>query len=300
MDIKTIPAVIVGVMVALVMVGATMPIWADTLATEDTFTNDTGTLWRMKELKAGDTWTYTGATQTWTYNDVVQDGVIASGWNALLGPDWCLRSNGQIRGTSIAGNLYNTILAVTSDDTITFTAQGLNGNGTQSIPGYGVYTNGDYVLTDYSSMGAYVNGDTEIFGTGVTGVDGVDMICHISATVDDGVTFTISDNRNGQHITDIVLTNTKVNYTTVDNYNDLYKVTSITTDIAFNATDSENVTTAHTGTITYSSVVVPYEVVGERSVSMSGALGALVSIIPLLIIAGLVIGAVTWFMLRKG
>ena len=51
---------------------------------------------------------------------------------------------------------------------------------------------------------------------------------------------------------------------------------------------------------TYSYFIVPYEVSLERSVYMGGSLGALVSIIPLLIIAGLVIGAVTWFMLRKG
>mgnify|MGYP003315217643 CR=1 FL=1 len=39
MDVKAFPALIVGVVVALVLAGATLPIWADTLATEDTFTN---------------------------------------------------------------------------------------------------------------------------------------------------------------------------------------------------------------------------------------------------------------------
>lgn len=287
---------IVGITVAIlvsitVLAGVLMPVLDDATTVNETFTNDTNTLWRMKALENGDTYTFTGATDTWTLNGVDQE-ITANGQNALLGPNWCVRANGQTRGETISGNLYNTILAVTSESTITFTAQGLGGNATQDLPGYGVDKDGDYTLTVFGQMAAYCNGDSKIVGTGNTAVDNIGMIVHVEATVDDGATFTILDNRGGVHISNVVLSNTKVNYSPVDGFKDLYKVSSVTTDIAFDSTDGDNVTTSHTGSIEYSSVVVPYEVTAERSVHFTDNQNALLAVIPMLVIVAILIGVV--------
>lgn len=297
METKKIVMGVISIAVAIIVLMSMIPIFTDAGASEDTFTNDTNVLWRMKALENGDTYTFTGATDTWTLNGVDQ-GIPANGQNALLGPDWCVRANGQARGSTISGNLYNTILAVTSEDTITFTAQGLGGDATQSLPGYGVDKNGDYALTIFGQMSAYANGNSVIVGTGNTAVDNVGFVCHVEATVDDGATFTIMDNRGGVHISNVVLSNTKVNYTTVDGYKDLYKVSSITTDIAFDSTDGDNVTTSHTGSIEYSSVVVPYEVTAERSAHASPVESTLIGLIPLLMMVGIMLTAVGLFIAK--
>lgn len=281
---------IIGLVLALVVGGLLVgglliPSIEGMTATEKTFENEG--LWRMKEISTGDEWTYDGTT--WAYNGE-STGIAKLGSNALLGDEWAMRSNGQLRSSNGAGNLSNATVTVTVNDTVQISGSGLQGSGTHAINGYGVDLKGDYIMSDYTNTNMYVNGDTVLYGTGATSITGTNFICHVEGSVNGGATFTIMDAYNSPTITDVVISNAQVNYTPVDGYKDLYQVTSMTCDISCNST-SGGETTACTGTITYSSIVAPYKVTAELSQHLDATQIAMFGVISILGIVALVVVA---------
>lgn len=272
---KIIAVVLALVIGATLVGGLLVPTVQAVTTTEQTFENEG--LWRMKEIKNGDVWTFSNSPATWVCNGETQTGIYSSGSNGMLGDNWLIRSNGQARGPFISGNA--TSLSATADE-INITFSGLSGTLTYPISGYGIDNTGDYILSDYTKP-VYINGDSIIYGTGVSGVDDIGCTINVVATVDGGATFTMMSNRNSSDISNAVFSNVTINYEAVDGFKDLYKVASITADVTFDNT-VEGVTTNHTGSVSYSSYVVPYKVTAERSqhldtvqVAMFGVIGLL-------------------------
>lgn len=308
MDIKTIPAVIVGVMVALAIVGATMPIWADTLASEDTLTN--AGYYRMEKVTSDDETVY---TLTWNKSEdiirvnnevinmedkstyaslngvsvVMTDNTISRYVPGLRIQSWISGQGGSI------GYNGGTMDIELNQGTITITFnKGLETEAVKTstyTTAYIVSNVGDYVMKK-STTDSYVKEDTELYAMGVTTLNtsntpvlSVLKMTGDASSVEFSAIYGLSD--------DPVFSNVTIDKTDNNSYVDLYNLKKITATVTYDSADTD---------ITYSFFIVPYEVTAERAVYMGGPLGALVSIIPLLIIAGLVIGAVTWFMLRKG
>ena len=302
MDAKTIVVSVVSIAIAcLFAVTLLIPVIAESTTTEDTFTNEG--LWRMKEIETGDVWSRVsdgGTGYKWTLNGVDQI-TISNGSNAILGNDWCVRSNGQFRGHSGAGNI-NLVVATAGADNVQISGSGLNGSGTQSKSGYGLDVSGDYLIIDYNTS-AYLLGDSPIYATGFSSVAEQPIIVHIEGNIDDGVTITCESSFNNSGtptMSNFVASNVQINYTEVDGYKDLYKFTSITADVSFDLTPyGSEETTSYNGSINYSSVVVPYEVTAERSIHPDANTNSLLNLIPLLVIVGIILGTVGFIALRK-
>ena len=127
---------------------------------------------------------------------------------------------------------------------------------------------------------------SDLFAEGVTTVNG--YWGNVIKIAGDISSVTIDYVLGGQTVT---FSNEEIVKAPVKNHNNLYLLDKIT----FTATGSNGDTA-----VTYSYFLVPYEVTAERTISMDGPLGVLVGVIPLLMVAGLVTGAVVWFINRKG
>lgn len=287
MDNRIVMISIAAVIGIIVLGSVLMPILDDATTTEETFTNNG--LWRMKEIENGDVWSYSKTGPVITLNDVEQTGITSDGGtNWILGDTWCVRTNGNARGATISGSSIASISATAGEVNITFT--GVTGTATQDLPGYGVDNKGDFTLKGYDGT-AYLNGDSPIFATGQTTIDGYQFMVHVEGNINDGVTFTAFPQRNSTEMNDIVITNAAINYTAVNGYEDLYSFVSATCDIAF-TTGSDDTLTNYSGPITYSSVVVPYEVSAERSVHFTAGQNAIFAAIPVMIILAVLLGVV--------
>lgn len=307
MDIKAFPALIVGVVVALVLAGATLPIWADTLATEDTFTNEG--YYRMAEYD--NTASFTAKWDHTDPNKFTIDGVTydlpttqqSIDLNLMCGQSFFLRYNqfsgyayvqtygDTIGGSYIARSDNNQDMDVTvSAGSITFDNGGGSPKTVSYTEMYAINGTGDYVLKKPTDR-AYMLGDSEIIAIGHSSYN---IDTYLTGTIDDGF---IRDYRSpsnpGGDVTNFTFGDVVIDDTEITGYNNLYGLLKLT----WTATNNDTSTTYDT---IYSQFLVPYEVTAERSVSMSGPLGVLVGVLPLLIVAGLVTGAVVWFINRKG
>lgn len=311
MDIKAFPALIVGVVVALVLAGATLPIWADTLATEDTFTNEG--YFYLDKLKSTDetehtiswastnnkiltidgvdmdvtTWglsSYQQVTVFATETDLIRLGVTSVGF----GLQWIQIRGATISYASASSNFDATISGGTASIML----------DTESDPRILTYTEAYFIQPDKSDYvmkksneSAYMNSDSPIYSLGYTslsyGGGNDNAVLKITGNVE---SVNIQAVRQSSAY-EVAFSNIVIDHTAVSNYLDLYKFDKIT----FTATENDTANAC-----IYSYVIVPTEITADRSVSMAGPLGVLVGVIPLLMVAGLVTGAVVWFINRKG
>lgn len=273
---------VVGIMVTFTLL---IPVIDDVTHTEDTFTNEG--LWRMSAIKDGDVWTRDPSIENlWSFNGSSE--VLPSlGNSALLGDNWCIRSNGQGRGETLSGNASS--LSATAGE-IDITLTGLGGSSVQSLPGYGWDPNGSYLMKNWNAD-TYVLGDSIIYGTGASSVGDTGVIIHVEGTVNDGATVTVMQNSGGATISNVVVSDVVVNAVAVEGYDSLYKFTSITANVSLDATVG-GTTSSQSGSIVYNMVVVPYEVTAELSNHTSSMNIAVIAIIPLLVIVALVMVAV--------
>lgn len=288
MDPKRIVALVVGASVMVLIFSALLvPIINDATTTEKTFKNEG--LWRMKEIENGDIWTRTTETG-WSFGD---EAITATGGsNVLLGDDWCIRAVGHMRSSATvnASTNLNNATVTAGEELIVASKTDTTWTRNLNYPGYGVDPNGAYTMSAFEGS-AYLNGDSIIYGSGVSEVDSVQIFVHVTGTVDDGVTFTVTQSSGSNAISDVTITNTTVNYTAVSGYDDLYNVTGVTCDISFTAT-IDDVATQKTGTIAFSSYVIPYEVTAELTVHPDSATNALISAIPIIAMIGIVLAVV--------
>lgn len=307
MKITGFPALVVSVVVALVVFGAVMPIFADTTQADDTFTNEG--YFRMSKYAWTDefnaTWDHTTPTQI-TINDVVQtlpSSIDQAGVSIIAGDNYFLRWHPSTTGGYVS--LYYDGVALTTasgndgtDMTISLDSSGMLYSVNSETPAsrlvetvgpfYAVDSDGAYIMK-YATGTAYLNSDSVIYGCGRTTVNSVIIGTLVSGSIEDGATANVW---RGDGVTAGDVT---ISYTEIDNYVDLYEFTKMTFPVNYTVDDVDT-----TSTLTYSFVVVPYEITAERATHPDGALTAILDLLPFLVGAGLVVGAVAWFITRKG
>lgn len=300
MDVKKFPMLIVGVVVALVLAGAVLPVFAETTSATDTFSNVEGSQSYMEKIGPD--------TENYTF---VFDGVNNPGWITVNGVDvrpnegtlFCVDNFGLIRNNrGIIDDRFSEVRLEFGNGPGTtqyVNISIINGVcsyiwGTETTPttidisagGFGIIDKGDYVMSG-ASQHKYLTDDSEIYGQGLTGVSGGAWNTQLV------VKGNIEDNVNVTCIyppaqSDTVFSDIVIVKQSISGYVDLYDMDKIT----FVATYGENAPTD----CTYNRVIIPAQVTVEKAVHPDGALSVMLNILPLLAIAGLVTGAVVWFL----
>lgn len=278
MEIKTIITVIIAGMLGAVVFAGLLPVFADTSSPDTTFTNEG--LWRMSALEPGDTWVRTSTDNSWSYNNEVVLTSENSASNVILGNNWAVRGNGIVWSSVYYTNNPDITVTV-NEDTVVVQTKTYN-----SLEGYGLNPDGDYIMTQYNNP-VYVNGDSQIYATGATTIDGLGFVVHLEGSINDGVTVECNTVNNTSAIGDFEVSNININAVEEKAYKDLYRLEGITFDVAFIETSDE---TPHSGTASYSSYVVPYEVTSEKTYHPDGPTSALLNLLPVLIAIGLIVG----------
>ena len=143
---------------------------------------------------------------------------------------------------------------------------------------YVIDNTGPYVMKE-SNEAAYMKGDSEFIGIGITSIGGSNKTLYINGTIDEGAEITSWDST-------LTFTDISVNSTSVNGYKDLYTLESIT---------------AKSGTtdITYSYFMVPASVTAELSQHLSPAEIAILNALPVLIIVTLIMMAAGALYLKR-
>lgn len=304
MNAKSIAMGVVAMVVAVVLVvTCAVPIITDSVATEDTFTNKG--LFFVEGLEEGQTVTYSCDSNGVYVNNVQITGDYATGYSGgasiAYTENFVIRWGGTgpyaLRGAYWAYN-QNASASITFNGNGTYSGTYTSGLTTTDISGtytefYGlVLEKTDRIMTS-STSNKYVNGDTIINGTGLTNCTNIGsfIVFNIDGTVDDGITVTGYSQTNGSELSTLTYSNVSINKTEVSGYKDLYNVTSVTFDV----TD----TNEKTDSVTYTVFTIPTEVTAERSVHVDGPTGDILAVIPILMVLGIVIGAVALFLTTR-
>lgn len=297
MDIKTISVALAILTVGAVMFGALIPIFQDVTATEDVFSNVKGSQGYFVSLDDST------VSYSLTFDGSNPGKVVVNGEDVPLfdGTIIAITDSGIFRCNNSLGTRLSLISSSNTASAIESTLQISVENGvfTYSIGGadsvtmdistgcFALAPTGDYVMTG-ANQTIYVNSDTEIYGSGLTSVTGGawNTNFQLIGSIDDGVAVTVNYPVNNKPS----ISNESINYTEVSNYKGLYKLHNIT----FDATIGDDVTAC-----SYDRIIVPADVLGERSNHVDGPTGAVIDLIPLMIGLGLVILSIGWFVARK-
>lgn len=286
MDVKAFPALIVGVVVALVLFGATLPAWGD--INDDmitTYTNTGGTRATMLDLSGTHTIISNGTTITIDGGDPI----TVVNYNLALASDQINGRRfgnsiqwGSPNGATIAGDIDLTITDGMINGTLTSIASGTVYTFTNAKINYMAYPDnaGAYtmVFSDNVLRSIYLTDpETQFYSANFLNTTGqwfsyYNGVLTVGGQINDTMTFT------GE----------KVDYDTT-----VYRYTISQDDIVFTVDNAGEDYTVHPYIC-----VVPYEVHGMAT-QTNHIVATLLSILPLLIGAGLVLGAVAWFIVRK-
>lgn len=313
MDIKTISVALAIVTVSAVIFGALLPMFQDVTATEDTFTNEG--YYRMSNYDAS-----AEHTVVWTQDNhktVTVDGVdvpidisiVGSQITLIADTNFLVRYNLYADGATLTfvGGSGGTYTASTSA-TITMsggTCTAVMDANTRTSAYTNLYLpslDGPYVMKKADTI-AYLNGDSEIFAYGLTrvknsaggntGSPGFGL--EFSGSYDSGITDRIWRNDNTAPLS---LSDVSLNVAKNDKFVDLYIFESITATGTLTETIDDQQVTTSSG-VTYTYIIVPYQVAAERVVTVDGPTGAVIDLIPLIVALSIVILAVGWFITRK-
>lgn len=306
METKNIIGIILTVTVGIICIGTVMmPILTDAAASEDTFTNDG--LYRMTKYD-----TTAEFTAVWDYTDpyiiTIGDEEVAlpetsSYLMTMTGNDGYLARMGVVSSaTGFAIQVYDSTskavriyasegdyLSMTitvSAGTVTFD----NGTSTYSVT-YDdsmlfISNDGAYVMKNADDT-AYVNGDSDFYGIGITKLtvgesSSTNFALYLIGNIDDG--FTVAG-INGTISSD----NHVITKTTYEDHIDLYGLSEVSFTAVY--TD-ETTTTDYETAVSYSQIIVPYEVTAERTVHFDDSQATIIMLIPVLIILALMMVAV--------
>lgn len=290
---------LISVVVAVVLFATMLvPIIGEATTTERTFDNRTDALWQVDALDSDSVYTFEWDHTTPTIATVNGETVNLANGTLICATDSFLIRYG-LDGTgyylqSVPGSTFNLIVysAGTNQGDVTIeissgtiTATIVKGTTTTSTAtfneGWGIVADGAYVMKAPTQK-AYVLDDSTVFALGLTTINGVwQNMFEIQGTVEnvdvtqvypDPATYTISD---------VVIHSVELN-----TYVELNQIESIT----FVATNIEDDSIVYNATYNY--FIVPATVTAELSQHLNDTEGALVGIIPLLVIVGLVIGVV--------
>lgn len=286
--------VLVTITVGIIFVGSLLgPVINEASATEKTFDNTPYGYYDMKPIETDDIWVYSDGS--WTYNgELVATNTDGDKVSAVVTNNTTIRQDGMVRSTIYSGSNAETVEAVVVDNTDYISISNVGGNTTNVIytSGYGVVSDGDYILKKYTTAG-YVKGDTPLWVTGFTNLvdseGNSQVIVHIEGTIDDGLTITITPKKYGT-TSDITVGEYTLNYEVDEEGVDLYRITNVTFDVTGTFNGEE-----YTKTFTYSTFVIPKEVTTELTHHLDAGEIAILAAIPLMAIAALVLLAVRFF-----
>lgn len=302
MEFRFAPFLISVVIGVVLFATVLIPIVDDATTTERTFTNDDYFITMDKiDSESSHIITWTQATNT----KITVDGVdITPNWESVT---IVAEENNLIRCSKVTGDntyylnmvgedvptgygsrLDKSVTVTIEGGVITFagvTSADVNYSATSTFTtGYCINPSneGDYqYIMKTPTSKAYVLGDSEIYGIGYSNVGGAwNNVFSISGTIDDGLDVILVSTPLDS---DPTISNETTVYTAVSGYKDLYQFEKETFDASYGG---------NTYALTYSFVIVPSEVTAELSQHMSDTEIALTSIIPLLVVIGLVIGVV--------
>lgn len=308
MELKNYAAMTIGTVIA-VMLFATMvvPVIGEATTTEKTFTNggyftydavaddtDVTIVWEMASpdvVKIGDnTITMPEGASSWTI--VGSENFTARFYrNATVTGIQCYGTSGYISGNTGTAGLTSLTVAVSAASMV-ITAGENTKTYTMGDHGFVLNPIGKGALTlKYSDEAAYINEDTEVYLCGTTFVTGSGTNDFVGVfgwgTVDD---LTMSSFYGNSSPNTVSFGDVTATYSAVSGYVDLYLLEKFTFPLTQNGA---------TVTATYSYFVVPTEVTAELSIHPDDTSIALLSIIPVLIVVGLIIGVATIFLSRR-
>lgn len=297
---------IVSLMVTVILALAVLvPVIQDSSASEDTFTNDG--YYRMSKITSDDegSWVYSWTSEKpkiVVVNDV-EYNIDPSGSYTIIGAGdgWVSRlvntssysyiqnmySDGLGSGGNGMKSMDCTITGGTASFSIVLADDTTSTKSMTYTYAYVLDKDGPMIMKD-STIPAYMNEDSDIFAIGVTASAGFPLnVFMITGNIEDGVTVDNTIHKSGGQ--DFVASNVVIHESEKTDHIDLYSLDKIT----FTATDGTDTINA-----TYSYFLVPYEVTAERSVHVSTVEASLLNIIPLLVVIGIVMGAV-WFIRQR-
>lgn len=280
MEIGKLPMAIVGITIAVIVCAVVLiPVVQESTITEDKFVN-TG-LYYVTNPTEETTVEFLGGTD-WTINGEPLDYTIVGASNILIFDDIFVRNNGQVRGS--LSQTWSAASLTINNGTVTGTAT-VGGNSTSISWTYSesfIATNdeqADFIMKS-NIESSYIKKDSEIVGMGLSNIkdsSGNNNATVFYVTVENLTPVVTTPNTN------VTVSNVQVNATSVDGYIDLYKFTSVTFTATWGTYDTD---------VTYNIVIVPHEVIAERSVHPDQTTIQLLNVIPLLVIIGIVMLAV--------
>lgn len=297
---------LVGLTVMAVIFSAMLPIMGEVTSAEDTFTNEG--YYYMKKISATDTETHTlyydynDDSYIFKVDDVDITDKIQSNLITTVATDdstWCMRAQKNeyvgLQGVGINFGGHNSRIAEVTFDSGTVTVDRwylIDGVITQGSTVTGSYTDlwlvsvepTDYVMKK-SDVPVYMLKDSEYIAAGVTSMTQWNTMILIDGDMTDF---------NAEIVYPPSLTTTVTNdtivSTTVNDYIDLYKLDKLTFTI------NDGTTTVDA---TYSYFIVPAEVTAEKAIHPDGPTTAILNMLPIIIGAGLLIGAIAFMIVKR-
>lgn len=278
---------IVGVtMSILILALILMPAITDTVKTTETLDNSNFARYDMKELETGDVWTLSG--YDWSYDSEFLTNKTNDGYSLVLADTLVLNEDGSSRGSYNSNSVSSFTIA--SD-----TALNVNSASVTYSKGYGAVQSGDLILKDHGSE-AFILKDTELWSSGSVYLssDSSSLVFFtLSGNIEDGFTVTAVKGQNST-VTDITTEVVSVNAVAVDGYKDTYAITSVDVEISGTWAD-----TSVSKERTVSDFIMPKTVTAELSNHLGTAEVSLMNSIPILLIMGILIGAVGAIFIRR-
>lgn len=301
MDTKGIIMSVVAVAVAvLVVVTCAIPIFASATETERTFTNEG--YYRMSSVEdCTFVWNHTSPLSFIVNGENVT--IPQSALNVGYGKSVIITDTKIVRlfdvgegnyALEIWGNGDPYVLGVNTTDnqdvTVNITTSSITWTESGESPveyshdgyAYVISNDGDYVMKKQDSP-AYMTSDSVLIGGGISTFKGTTYgVIHIDGNIED-VTIT--------GIPDSTISNISINLDgKVSGYEGLYKFDNITFTTSYDGEDASQ---------TYSYLVVPSEVTVELSIHPSDVIISLLSVVPLLMVLGIVVAAVGMFLRNR-
>lgn len=287
MDTKELTAILVVAMIGCVIVAGFIPVVGESVSATTTFENEG--IYYMTNPAESMHVEYTGGT-SWVIDDEPLNYTSIGATNIVVFDNSFIRNNGQIRGTVNTG--WDNADVVIGNGTITGTANdgAVTVNYTYDTVYIATNDKSSWIMTKPTNT-TYIKGDSELIGMGLTGVkDGLNVDHYITCyvTVND-LEATVTTNSTSVTISDIVL-----NTVAVNGYIGLYEFNSVT----FKATWTDTNGTAITD-CTYNILIAPSTVTAEKAIHADANTASIVSMIPFILIMGIVLMFVGVVIVRR-
>lgn len=313
---KLIAGIVAAAIAIIVLAGVLMPALSNATTTETTFTNEGW--FRMSQYD-----TTTDHVISWTYEKpniiTVDNEDVTIGYNisngqctVIANTVWLLRYNTDSDGNPssvvfLYGSSGTKAATVQDEQTATITLTGGSASvsvgtytGTHSYDTVYVPDNDGQFTMKKSDKIAYINGDSPIYGFGLTrikinggvmGSPGAGFA--FIGSYDDGITGSVWRSSNDTTVSDCVCVASEDT-----THLDLYKFDKITATATHTDTVDEQTVTTDTE-LTYNMVIVPYQVTSERAVHLTDSMNVILNVIPIIIIVAVLFGVVAVFILRR-